>query len=203
MSLSRSTAVPAPFSVSPSWSWDGDDGSWSTFSIEVGTPKQSFRVLPSTTGAETWIPIPAGCEGILENVANCGTLRGVNDFDGQPSRGFETNASLTWDLIGIYELATEQNLWGPIGNPGQYGLDAVTLESSLSGKSAELSSQTVAGVATENVWLGSLGLGTGDANFDVEKGSVPSLLDSMKSQNITPSLSFGYTAGASYCKTSK
>ena len=197
MSLST---VPAPFSVSPSWSWDGDDGSWSTFSIQVGSPKQSFRVLPSTTGAETWIPIPQGCEGILANIADCGTLRGVNDFNGQPSRGFETNASSTWDLIGIYELATEQNLWGTTGNPGFYGLDTVSLQSYPSGRSADLSSQTVAGVSTANVWLGSLGLGSGDAHFDIKKESIPSLLDSMKSQNFTPSLSFGYTAGAFYCK---
>lgn len=111
MSVSTSTAVPAPFSVSPSWSWDGDDGKWSTFEISVGTPGQSFRVLPSTTSSETWIPIPEGCEGILASFSDCGTLRGANDFQGQASRGFNTDKSSTWDLLGIYELATEQNLW--------------------------------------------------------------------------------------------
>lgn len=198
MSPSSTAPAPAPFSLSPSWSFDGDDGRWSTFSVSVGTPPQSFRVLPSTTGAETWIPISLGCEGILSNVANCGTLRGVNDFEGTASRGFETNASSTWDLIGTYELATEQNLWGPSGNQGLYGLDTITLEEYSSGKNADLTSQTVAGVTTANVWLGSLGLGTAPANFSIENENTPSLLDSMKSQNITPSLSYGYTAGASY-----
>ena len=197
MSVSSSTGLPAPFSVSPSWSWDGDDGSWSTFQISVGTPEQSFRILPSTTGAETWVPIPVGCEGILANVADCGTMRGVDNFNGKKSKGFQTDASSTWDLIGIYELTTEQNLWGPTGNPGDYGLDTVSLQNS-SGKSVNLKGQTIAGVATGNVWLGSLGMGTAPAKFDVEKKNIPSLLDSMKSQNYTPSLSFGYTAGASY-----
>ena len=198
MSVSTSTAVPAPFVVTPSWSWDGDDGSWSSFAIQVGTPPQSFRVLPSTTGAETWIPYPPGCEGILQNIADCGTLRGVDNFEGQPSRGFQTNASSTWNLIGTYELATEQNLWGSTGNPGYYGYDTVSLEPYPSGTKAKLKDQTVAGVATANVWLGSLGLGTADANFPVEKTSNPSLLSTMGSQNYTPGLSFGYTAGASY-----
>ena len=194
-------AVPAPFSVSPSWNWDGDDGSWSTFSLSVGTPPQSFRVLPSTTGAETWVPIPQGCEGILSNIADCGNLRGVDSFEGVVSRGFETNASSTWDLIGIYELATEQNLWGPTAAQGYYGLDTVSIKSGTSGKSVDLASRTVAGVATADVWLGSFGLGAASANFTVEDKNTPSFLDAMKSQNITPSVSFGYTAGAVYCRS--
>jgi hypothetical protein len=134
----------------------------------------------------------------LENIADCGTLRGVDNFQGQPSRGYQTSKSSTWDLIGIYELATEQNLWGPTGNPGYYGYDTVSLEQYPSGTKARLKDQTVAGVATANVWLGSLGLGTANASFDVEKTSNPSLMSTMRSQNFTPGLSFGYTAGASY-----
>ena len=201
MSDSSSAAVPAPFSVSPSWSWDGDDGKWSTFEISVGKPGQSFRVLPSTTGSETWVPIPEGCEGILASISDCGTLRGVNNVDGKASRGFDTEASSSWELIGIYELETEQNLWGSTGNQGYYGLDEISLESYPPGRQAVLKSQTVAGVATANVWLGSLGLGGASAHFDVESKSIPSLLDTMKSQNFTPSLSFGYTAGASYASS--
>ena len=140
MSVSTSTAVPAPFQVAPSWSWDGDDGKWSSFSIEVGTPPQSFRVLPSTTGAETWVPYPPGCEGSLASISNCGNLRGVGNFDGQSSLGYQTNASSTWDLIGVYELAAEQNLWGSTGNPGYYGYDTVSLQQLSSSQSADLKS---------------------------------------------------------------
>ena len=203
MSVSTSSAVPAPFSVSPSWSWDGNDGSWSTFDISVGTPGQSFRMLPSTYGSEIWVPSTDGCKGILTNIADCGALRGADDFKGQPSRGFDSSASSTWDLIGIYELATEQNLWGTTDNEGYYGFDTVSLESYPTGRSADLKSQTVAGVATENVWLGILGMGSTSAQFDVENGSNPSLLVSMKDQNFTPSVSFGYTAGAAYGKNTR
>ena len=192
------SSVPAPFYVSPSGSWDGHDGIWSTFHISVGTPPQDFRVLPSTTGAETWIPIPEGCEGSLVNIADCGTLRGVDSFDGSVSRGFQSNASSTWDLMGIYELATEKNLWGETSNQGLYGLDTVSLDSYGSGRTIEAQEQTVAGVATANVWLGSLGLGTASAHFDVRDQAVTSLLVSMRRRNYIPGLSFGYTAGASY-----
>jgi hypothetical protein len=198
MSVSTSTAVPAPFAVAPSWSWDGDDGKWSSFSIAVGTPPQSFRVLPSTLGAEVWVPYPPGCEGIVAEISNCGYLRGVDNFDGRPSLGIQTNASSTWDFINILELASEQNLWGPTGNPGYYGYDTVLLEHLSSGQNAKLKSQTVAGAATWNAWLGSLGLGTAEASFPGEPTSNPSLMSAMRSQNYTPGLSFGYTAGASY-----
>jgi hypothetical protein len=198
MSVDTSTAVPAPFSLEPAWSWSGDDGSWSTFQIAVGTPPQPFNILPSTTGAEVWIPIPEGCEGILVNIQNCGILRGVDDFNGETSRGFQTNESSTWDLLGIYNLATEQNLWGPTGNPGQYGLDTVSFGTTQGGQDIELEGQAIAGVATANVWLGSLGLGTASLNFDVHPEDILSPLSSLRNANYTPSLSFGYTAGASY-----
>ncbi len=193
-------AVPAPFSLIPSGQWDGNDGNWSTFSIGVGTPPQNFRILPSTTGAEVWLPYPPGCEGFMASVATCGMLRGVDNFKGTASRGFQTNASSTWDTIGIYELVTEQNLWRPAGNNGLYGLDTVSLQAEASHNISKLTSQTVAATASDDVWLGSLGLGTALSNFSVESQEHPSMLETMKTMDIIPSLSFGYTSGASYCE---
>ena len=124
----------------------------------------------------------------------------MNAFNGVASKGFQTNASSTWETVGIYQLATEQNLWGASDDLGLYGLDSMSLGSFQPGDNASLSSQTIAGVATADVWLGSLGLGTAVAKYTIGDHSIPSMLDSMKTQNFTPSLSFGYTAGASYCK---
>ena len=75
------------FSFPPSQIWDGNDGAWSTFVIRVGTPAQYFRVLPSTNGAETWVPIPD----------RCGNARGVEQFNGGksgPASGSPTGMSL-------------------------------------------------------------------------------------------------------------
>ena len=194
MALSTS---PAPFLVSPTWAFDGDDGLWSTFSISVGTPPQSFRVLPSTASSETWIPVPQACQGILTNVTDCNDFRGINDNNGIPSQGFQTNASTTWDTVGLYGLTSEVNLFGG-SNVGLYGLDTVTLSSRTGASAQNVSGQVVAGISTADFWLGSVGLGTATGNFSVKDTNIPSLLDTMRTQNLIPSLSFGYSAGASY-----
>lgn len=190
--------VPAPFVVAPTWQWDGNDGNWTTFGIKIGTPAQSFRVLPSTSGAETWVPIPAGCDGTLAGVSNCGTLRGIDNYDGSPSKGFETNNSSSWKTIGIYELSAEQNLFGADNNTGIYGTDSLSLDALPSGSSPQLSSQTIAGITTGDFWLGSLGLGIASANFSTESSLIPSMMSTLKNQSVIPSLSYGYTAGAHY-----
>jgi hypothetical protein len=190
------TSIPTPFQVSPAWSFDGDIGLWSSFALAVGTPEQSFRVWPSTTSSETWLVIEQGCEGSLSSLPTCGQLRGVDDYNGQSSRGFQYNGSSSWNLIGIYTLAAEQNLFGS-EDSGLYGLDTITLEAT-NGTTTSVTGQTVAGISTADYWLGSLGLGTSTANFTTQDNNIPSLLDSLKQKGIIPSLSFGYAAGAAY-----
>lgn len=184
---------PAPFLVSPTFSFDGNDGNWSTFAVDVGTPPQSFRLLPSNVGSETWVPISQGCQGV--SISDCGSLRGVDNVNNTPSSGFSTNASSSWQALGIYGLSSEQYLFGSADN-GLYGLDTVTPQST-DGVGYNMSSQIVAGIATADFWLGSLGLGYDLGSFSVQQ-KIPSLLDSMNSANLTPSLSFGYAAGAWY-----
>lgn len=137
---------------------------------------------------------------MLEGLPGCGDLRGVNDFNGAPSLGFQTNSSSSWSQIGIYNLATEDAVFDAREDTGLYGSDVITIPSNFAGDAAELDSQVIAGVVTANVWLGVMGLGARAANFSVKSESLPSLIDEMKNQNITSSLSFGYTAGAAYGK---
>lgn len=184
-----------PLSLAPSLLFDGNDGHWSTFNISVGTPPQYFRVLPSTVGQELWVPVPEGCTAVLPGVTDCGSLRGVDDFNGGASLGFQINASSTQDTIGLYHLATPQNLTDP-SDAGFYALDTVGLTSN--GTTTALQNQIVAGIATPDFFLGEIGLGTRPGNFSVLSQSVPSLLVTLKAQNITPSLSYGYTAGGAY-----
>jgi len=193
----QNTTIAAPFVVLPSFRFDGDDGTWSTFDIQLGTPPQSFRILPATVGQEIWVPIPEGCAGIMSGVSNCGDLRGANAAS---SRGFKYMDSSTWNQTGPFQLAAEQYLYGS-EDSGLYALDSVTLGSALDNDSeATAKGQTIAGIASANFWLGSIGLGTSAGTFTAKDSSVPSLLVSMKEQNLTTSLSFGYTAGQAYCK---
>lgn len=46
MSISTSA-----ISVPPSLYWDGIDGAWSTFYVQVGSPGQSVRLLPGTSAS--------------------------------------------------------------------------------------------------------------------------------------------------------
>jgi hypothetical protein len=85
----RSTALPEPFSWSPSQAFEGNDGSWSPFVVRIGEPDQDFHVLISTAGQETWVPISEGC--LPTDPSNCGALRGVLPFDSQYSGGFQVN----------------------------------------------------------------------------------------------------------------
>ncbi|KAI3394467.1 hypothetical protein diail_2659 [Diaporthe ilicicola] len=78
---------------------------------------------------------------------------------------------------------------------GLFGYDSVGLGSS--GTAVE--HQVVAGIATPNFWVGSLGLGANYTNFS-EDERPSSLLRTLKDSRSIPSLSYGYTAGAPYSK---
>jgi hypothetical protein len=192
--MGSNATIRAAFVVAPTYRFDGDDGEWSTFAIEVGTPAQSFRVLPATVGEEIWVPLPGGCQGSLSSNQDCGDMRGV---DNAANRGFLYNESSTWSQTAgdPYQLMTEGDLFV---DTGVYGTDTVALGClSDEGYGSAMPEQTIAGVTTADFWLGNVGLGTSPGTF-MQGSSTPSLMESMKTQNITPSLSFGYTAGQSY-----
>lgn len=165
------------------------------FIIRVGTPEQTFSVLPSTVNQQTWVPVPEGCDSTrVGNISSCGDSRGVWPFENVDSLGFQTNRSSTWRDIGLYTLFIEEHL-GIDGN-GLFGYDSVGL--GKSGITTE--NQVVAGIATTNYWLGSLGLGANYTNFS-EDERPSSLLRTFKDSEKIPSLSYGYTAGAPYSKS--
>jgi hypothetical protein len=184
-------------------SWAGNDGNWSTWPIQVGTPPQQFNVLPATSHGEIWVPLPEGCHSSstanFPNASSCGASRGAGEFDGSQSFGYQKNSSTTWSETGIYALPVQDGLFDDDQN-GLYGTDIVGLLNDTG--SIEVVEQSVVGLATKDFWLGSLGVAQRAANFTVERTVVPSLLDSLKEQNTTPSASFGLDVGASYRRLS-
>jgi hypothetical protein len=78
-------------------------------------------------------------------------------------------------------------------------MDTVGLQLNNSG-GTELEKQVVAGISTTDFYLGMFGLGPRSNNFATSDYPVPSFMQSMKDQKKIPSLSYGYTAGASYSK---
>jgi hypothetical protein len=70
------------------------------FNIEVGTPPQSFQVLPSFQAQNSWVPIVDECVKISADPAKCGTSRGVQPFAQRSSAGKPLDCtSLAWKEI--------------------------------------------------------------------------------------------------------
>ncbi|KAJ4302663.1 hypothetical protein N0V90_001552 [Kalmusia sp. IMI 367209] len=197
MTYMADNAPSLPALVIPaSGSWYGNDGSWSAFTISVGTPPQNFSVLPATNGQNTWIPIADDCK--MLNITDCGSERGVLPFNNSPSPGFQSNFSTTWELIGLYRLG-QNNFLGYIGN-GVSGYDTVGFVSNNITQTLQIKHQAVTAYATSSFWLGQIGLGKRGMNFR-QNERPESFLTNLKDAKIIPSLSYGFTAGASYRST--
>ena len=152
----------------------------------VGTPSQNVRVLPATSGNSLWVVLPEGC--IAGDPSDCASLRGSE---------FHINESSTWSYQGTYELPLgTQALLGYRGN-ARAGYDTITLGWQGYGLPS-LAHQVVAGIATKDFYLGSLGLKPQAVNFTTFNDPQPSMLQSLRNGSKIPSSSWAYTAGAYY-----
>ncbi|KAL9610154.1 MAG: hypothetical protein Q9167_005132 [Letrouitia subvulpina] len=180
---------PAPIVLEPSGKFSGNDGSWGCHKISVGSPPQDFDVLVSTQIPECWVVLEEGCTE--SDPSNCTETRGGL---------FDYSKSSTWDKKAIFPLGTEANLgYTKNSDNGAYGWDTVEL-GTVGETNATLDKQVIAGIATKDFYLGNLGLAARPLDWTDHTESSPSLLSSLQSQNLIPSLSYGYTAGASYRK---
>lgn len=196
-------AGPSPLSFPPAQNWyvlhelvrwhmalirrsrDGPDGPWSSFLLRVGTPAQDVRVLISSASQATWVVIPEGCG--KRDPTSCSDDRGAL---------FNYNQSSTWAQNGLYEIWNEQNL-GLSGN-GLWGNDTLGLAVQGSG-GPTLQNQVVAGIVTDNFYLGMFGVNPKPTNYTTfTSDPQDSYMTTLKKQKLIPSISFGYTAGAAY-----
>ena len=116
------------------------------------------------------------------------------------SRGglFDFNSSSSWQDLQIWNLVGESNLgYTQNSDVGEYGYDSLGLEVEGSG-GVTLDHQVVAALATKDFYLGNLGLAARPINFDNQSDPQTGFLQSLKAKNKIPSVSYGYTAGASY-----
>ena len=142
-------------------------------------------MIPSTRAPATWVVLDAGC--ISSDPASCPDDRGHT---------FKPENSSSWKRQGFFRLSEESNLGYDPTNAGDYGFDTLGLGYRGAG-GPTLEGQVLAGIATKDFYLGSLGLYPAPVNFTSEE-SHPSLLTNLKAQNLIPSLSYGYSAGAYY-----
>ena len=181
----NTTTVAAPISFTPDENWDGIDGSWSSFTLRVGTPAQFVRTFVSFAVYQTWVVLPQGCFAAADQGA-CAMDRGWT---------FDNSTSTTFEMIGIYDLWTERNL-GYVSN-AQYGYDVVGL-GGVGEEGPTLTNTTVGAMAVEDFYLGVFGLNPKPTNFTSFNEGSPSYMTQLRDQKYIPSVSAGYTAGASY-----
>lgn len=86
---------------------------------------------------------------------------------------------------------------------GTYGYDTLALAGSSGAANISVDHQVIAAIITDDFFVGNLGLSNQAINMTSSADSSPSFLTSLKNQNLIPTLSYGYTAGASYRKDAR
>jgi hypothetical protein len=192
----NASIVPLPHVLAPSGRWDGNDGKWSTFVINIGDVKgegngQDFRVLISTSSPVTQVPRQADwCDD-----AECAARRGIEAFQGRQSLGLQMDPSNGWNQNGMFNFLTP-HWWSDRKINSTYGNTAVGLGPSSGQNSSVLPGQVVVANDAEEFFMGSFGLETVAVNTG--GGPQASFLESFVQNQLIPSRSYGYTAGASY-----
>lgn len=160
-----------------------------------------MRLLPGTSATAAnviWTVITEGCQQANPDLepTECSFARGGT---------FDRDASLTWSTNrlendGLYEIAlSEEDNLGLAAN-AYFGFDTISFGLPDSGF-PKLENQIVAGIATNDFFLGTLALSPISQNFtSYTTGSIPSLLGTLRNPNNTmvPSTTWAYTAGAVY-----
>ncbi|KAH7342685.1 aspartic peptidase domain-containing protein [Rhexocercosporidium sp. MPI-PUGE-AT-0058] len=178
-----------PVVAVPSAHWEGVDGTWSTFTIRVGTPVATYRVLPATSWQETWVVYGAAAQV-------CNTSVGVKANCEEDRGGFFDSAkSSTWKQGEQYQLQLEEML-GYEG-VGQYGFDTVGLGFRTE-TGPTLPNQIVSEIVSDDWWFGMLGLGFQPTNFTGYETPQASFADTLYTNGTISSMSWSYTAGAFY-----
>lgn len=133
---------------------------------------------------------PKGCPP--SGASNCTTARGGL---------YDSSKSSSWTINKLYQLGVETNLgYGDNSVNGTYGWDVLALPGPSGSVTPSLQHQVVAAITTDAFYIGSLGIASAPVTFDGSDNTTPSFLSSLKTQGVIPSLSYGYTAGASYSK---
>jgi len=169
----------------------GDDGSWSTFILNIGTPAQYLEVLISTAGTQTVVITPNGCDG--STALNCEALRG-GFFSANDSSSYSRNTAK--QSINGYPLSLDMSLG--YNNSAELGFDEITI-GRIGGDGPTTKNQTITGISTDDFYMGSFGLNPRSTNF-TSGDSIPSCMQHLVNQSLIPSTSWAYTAGNQYRK---
>lgn len=189
---------PLPILVPSSGEFDGNDGKWSSFFINVnsddeGMNGQDFKVLISTSSSLVLLPGQTSwCN------ADCAAKRGVFS-DGQQALGVGAS---NWDPAGNYGVPlpywyAESTSTGNGSLAGAWGKTNVGLGRSSAASLVEADRYAVK-YLYEDFFMGSFGLAQGQ--IGPLFATWPTFLTQFAGEHHIASFSYGYTAGAYYRK---
>jgi hypothetical protein len=191
---------PRPLVAKSTGKFEGNDGRWSTFYVNVGSDGksagQNFKVLISTSSPLVLLPQQAEwCD------QECAAERGVEQFDGKQPRGLVEDNH--WTKFGTLDIPmphwyTKDFLGSRNDTPGAvWGVQSVALDQS-SPQANIIDQRWVAGYTTRDFYMGSLGLAIGATGpTGASKKTFLTELEASQPRLIASS-SYGYTAGAIY-----
>ncbi|KAL8822364.1 MAG: hypothetical protein Q9191_006902, partial [Dirinaria sp. TL-2023a] len=136
---------------------------------------------------QIWAVSPDGCPNGTSQPMSCSQARG-GVFD--PAR------SGSWKAFGNYTMDLDVNLG--YDDSASLGLDTVALGFTDVIGGPTIHSQVVSAFAPYDFYLGVFGLGHQGTNISNFTDVHPSFLTAMRNENLIPSLSWAYTAGAPY-----
>ena len=182
------TVTPSAISIAPSQYWEGNDGPWSSFPLQVGSGAvgglQNIRVLVSTAATAIWTIGAQGCPASFGK--GCAASRGGL---------FLQNQSLTWVPHSTYQTGLEMNLG--LDSAGYSGFDTVTAGWQGSG-GPKVEHSVLWNLADGNYWLGVFGLNPRPTNFTSFTDPQTSFVQTLVNNKKIPSTAWGYTAGNQY-----
>lgn len=184
--------------IAPSKQWNGNDGLWSTFLVDVGSPPQSLELLPATSLSLTLVVLPEGCP--TNERASCATLRG-NVFNS------DNVTDPRWDPIPpetgpVFQVLPSEQPFRNESVNAEISLNPIHLQwwGDIALNSTEpLEDQVIAGYAVKTPFLGQLGI-NGKSVYLSDTLEYNSTLRTLQKMAAISSLSYSYTAGASYRK---
>lgn len=195
---------PYPTIVNASGTFDGNDGRWSSFVINVNSDKnglngQNFKVLISTSSPVTLVPAQNNdCD------ESCAAKRGVLPYMGKAQKGLVTDNNPNWIEYGLYDVPlpywftsdlVSQSPNGTWPLRATWGTSNVGLGESTK-NSPVIAGRYIAKYTFGDFFMGSFGLGDGQIGEDGTTKST--FLTQYEAASQVASSSYGYTAGAYY-----
>ena len=138
------------------------------------------RVFISTASEQPWVVLRSGCTDT--DRPTCRNDRGYL---------FQPNDSTSWHSQGNFSLQIEDDLG--YSENGNFGYDDITLGFS---PAVTMKQQIVAGIATKDIFVATWGICPASTNLTDFNHPIPSVLSNLKKEDLIPSVSWSYTAGA-------